>query len=136
MKNDIQKMYDHCIQQIKEATALEKISNAGGKPAGEEVGKRLAYSDIARRLVSAGAQAMVIMILLFAGCCQTTAHVEDDVMTITRTRFLITEDIGSVSFDATDGSFTIDGYKSDMTKALELVKYFAALAEGKDAVMP
>jgi len=98
MKNDIQKMYDHCIQQIKEA--------------------------------------MVIMILLFAGCCQTTAHVEDDVMTITRTRFLITEDIGSVSFDATDGSFTIDGYKSDMTKALELVKYFAALAEGKDAVMP
>ncbi len=76
---------------------------------------------------------LIILALLLGGCCKTTATVDTEkhLMTITRTRFLITEDIGSVSFDATDGSFTIDGYKSDMTRALELVKYFAALSEGE-----
>ncbi len=77
---------------------------------------------------------LLIILLTLTGCCQTIGRVSPDgEMTITRTRFLITEDIGSVSYDARDGSFTIDGYKSDMTRALELVKYFAKLAEGKDA---
>ena len=80
---------------------------------------------------------LTLVLFLLSDCCQTTAGVsKDGEMFIRRTRFLITEDIGSVSYDATDGSFTIDGYKSDMTRALELVKYFAALSEGKDAVMP
>ena len=81
---------------------------------------------------------VILLIAICSGCCKTTATVDTEkhLMTITRTRFLITEDIGSVSFDATDGSFTIDGYKSDMTRALELVKYFAALSERKDEVKP
>jgi len=71
--------------------------------------------------------------LLLAGCCQTTATVDKDGnMLIKRTRFLVTEDIGSVSFDATDGSFTIDGYKTDMTKALEIIRLLAK----KDEVKP
>ncbi len=80
---------------------------------------------------------LALLVLMMAGCCQTVASIDKDgVMLIRRTRFLIVEDIGSVSYDATDGSFTIDGYKSDMTRALDLIKYFAALSEGKDAVMP
>ncbi len=96
-----------------------------------------------RRLLSEESEGMImktlllILALLLGGCCQTTATIDKDgKMLIRRTRFLITEDIGSVSYDARDGSFTIDGYKSDMTRALDLVKYFAVLAEGKDAVMP
>ncbi len=81
---------------------------------------------------------LITLALLLTGCCKTTASInKDGVLTISRTRFLVTEDIGSVSYDATDGSFTIDGYKSDMTRALELVKYFAALAEEeRDKVKP
>ena len=76
---------------------------------------------------------LLTIVLFFTGCCQTTATVDQaGNMLIRRTRFLITEDIGSVSFDATDGSFTIDGYKSDMTKALDLIKLLA----DKDAIVP
>lgn len=75
----------------------------------------------------------IVIVLFFTGCCQTTATVDQaGNMLIRRTRFFITEDIGSVSFDATDGSFTIDGYKSDMTKALDLIKLLA----DKDAIVP
>lgn len=81
---------------------------------------------------------LILLALLLSGCCKTTATVDTEkhLLIITRIRFLITEDIGSVSFDATDGSFTIDGYKSDMTRALELVKYFAALSKEEDKVRP
>ena len=75
------------------------------------------------------ALALLILALFLTGCCKTVARVEDGVMTITRTRFFIKEDIGSVSYDAADGSFIIEGYKSNMTRALELVKYFANLAD-------
>ena len=75
---------------------------------------------------------IILLAILLGGCCKTVARVEDGVMTITRTRFFIKEDIGSVSYDATDGSFVIEGYKSDMTKALDLVKHFAALAEEQE----
>ena len=44
----------------------------------------------------------------------------------------MTEDIDSFSYDASDGSFTLDGYKSDMTKALELIELLAK----KDEVKP
>ncbi len=81
---------------------------------------------------------IILLALLLGGCCKTVARVEDGVMTITRTRFFIKEDIGSVSYDAADGSFIIEGYKSNMTRALELVKYFANLADEyrERAVMP
>ena len=62
-----------------------------------------------------------LITLLLTGCGNTTMTHKNGVTTISRWRFLMTEDIGSASFDATDGSFTIDGYKSDMTKALDLV---------------
>ena len=64
---------------------------------------------------------ILILTVLLTGCGNTTMTHKDGVTTISRWRFLMTEDIGSASFDATDGSFTIDGYKSDMTKAQELV---------------
>ncbi len=64
---------------------------------------------------------ILILTVLLTGCGNTTMTHKDGVTTISRWRFLMTEDIGSASFDATDGSFTIDGYKSDMTKALDLV---------------
>ncbi len=63
-----------------------------------------------------------ILILLVFGCSQTTGTYKDGTATITRTRFLMTEDIDSFSYDATDGSFTLDGYKSDLTRALDLIK--------------
>ena len=39
--------------------------------------------------------------------------------------------LGSFTYDATDGSFTLDGYKSDMTRALILIDKLAAKDEVK-----
>ena len=84
---------------------------------------------------------LILLALLLSGCSQTTATYEDGVATVTRTRILMTEDIDSFSYDATDGSFTLDGYKSDMTKALSiidrlLVKYEEMLQARRLAVGP
>jgi len=75
---------------------------------------------------------IILTMLLFSGCSQTEAWYKDGVATVKRTRFLMTEDIDSFSYDASDGSFTLDGYKSDMTKALELIE----LLVKKDEVKP
>ena len=72
---------------------------------------------------------ILILALLLCGCSQTIATYKDGVATVKRTRILMTEDIGSFSYDATDGSFTLDGYKSDMTKALMLIDKLAAKDE-------
>ncbi len=68
---------------------------------------------------------LITLALLLGGCSQTIATYKDGVATVKRNRFLMTEDIGSFSYDATDGSFTLDGYKSDMTRALMLIDKLA-----------
>lgn len=73
-------------------------------------------------------------LLLCSGCSVTEATRSlDGTVTIKRSRLLMTEDIDSFSYDATDGSFTLDGYKSDMTKALELIQLLAK-KEDKDTI--
>lgn len=83
----------------------------------------------------------ILLAVVLGGCGNTTFTHKDGLTTVSRWRCLMTEDIGSASFDATDGSFTIDGYKSDMTRALDLIgvlvkekeeadKRFAALEGG------
>ncbi len=64
---------------------------------------------------------LLLIAVLIGGCSQTTGTYKDGTATITRIRFLMTEDIDSFSYDATDGSFTLDGYKSDLTKALDTI---------------
>ncbi len=78
---------------------------------------------------------LITLALLLDGCSHTEATYKDGVATVKRTRVLMTEDIGSFSYDATDGSFTLDGYKSDLTKALDLIKLLADKDERK-AVKP
>ena len=68
---------------------------------------------------------LITLALFLSGCSQTIATYKDGVATVKRNRFLMTEDIGSFSYDATDGSFTLDGYKSDMTRALMLIDKLA-----------
>ena len=69
---------------------------------------------------------LITLALLLSGCSRTTATYKDGVATVTRTRILMTEDIDSFSYDASDGSFTFEGYKSDMTKALILIDKLTA----------
>ena len=73
---------------------------------------------------------LLLIIVLISGCSQTTGTYKDGVATITRTRFFMTEDSDSFSYDASDGSFTLDGYKSDMTKALDLINRLTKQDEG------
>ena len=70
-----------------------------------------------------------LMVCWLGGCSRTTATYKDGVATVTRTRILMTEDIDSFSYDASDGSFTFEGYKSDMTKALILIDKLTAKDE-------
>lgn len=69
---------------------------------------------------------LLLLAVLLSGCSRTTATYKDGVATVTRTRFLMTEDIDSFSYDARDGSFTFEGYKSDMTRALILLDKLTA----------
>ena len=69
---------------------------------------------------------IITLALLLGGCSRTTATYKDGVATVTRTRILMSEDIDSFSYDASDGSFTFEGYKSDMTKALILIDKLTA----------
>lgn len=68
---------------------------------------------------------IITIALLLAGCSITTAKYEDGVASIRRIRVLMTEDIDSFTYDATDGSFILEGYKSDLTKALDVIKLLA-----------
>ena len=53
---NIQKLYDHCIEQIEIATARRRIEKAACETNSWETGKILAYKDAARRLVDMGAR--------------------------------------------------------------------------------
>jgi hypothetical protein len=65
---------------------------------------------------------IIAALLIVAGCSNTEAtYSKDGTVTVKRTRFLMTEDIDSFSYDARDGSFTLEGYRSDMTRALDLI---------------
>ena len=79
---------------------------------------------------------LITLALLLGGCSHTTATYKDGVATVRRTRILMTEDIGSFSYDATDGSFTLDGYKSDMTRALILIDKLAKKEGDEKKVKP
>ncbi len=66
---------------------------------------------------------ILIALCLLSGCSITEAtYSKDGTVTVKRTRVLMTEDIDSFSYDASDGSFTLDGYRSDMTRALDLIE--------------
>lgn len=64
---------------------------------------------------------LILLALLLSGCSSTEATYKDGVAMVKRVRFLMKEDIDSFSYDASDGSFTFDGYKSDMTRLIDLV---------------
>ena len=61
---------------------------------------------------------LITLALLLPGCSQTKVTLPDG-SSLVRTRCLSWEKIGSVSYD--DGSFTLDGYESDLTRALGII---------------
>lgn len=66
--------------------------------------------------------ALIALVLILSGCSNTEAtYNKDGTVTVRRTRILMTEDIDSFSYDARDGSFTLDGYKSDMTRLIDVI---------------
>ncbi len=71
---------------------------------------------------------ILIFALLLCGCSQTKLTLPDG-SSLVRTRFLDWEKIGSVSYD--DGSFTLDGYESDLTRALGIIDRLIARKEVK-----
>lgn len=65
---------------------------------------------------------LISLLLTITGCSNTEAtYSKDGTVTVRRTRIFMTEDIDSFSYDARDGSFTLDGYRSDMTRMIDLV---------------
>ena len=56
MNREIQTLHNHCIEQIKIAVANEQIHHAQQSGECWDTGKKLAYGDIARRLVGMGAR--------------------------------------------------------------------------------
>ncbi len=61
---------------------------------------------------------IITLALLLGGCSQHILTLLDG-RTYKAKRFLDSTKIGSVSYD--DGSFTLDGYESDLTKALGII---------------
>ena len=61
---------------------------------------------------------VVFLALLLSSCSQHILTLPDG-STYKANRFLDSTKIGSVSYD--DGSFTLDGYESDLTKALGII---------------
>ncbi len=53
-KQRLQELYNHTITEIGKATANEQIEEAAGNMMTWYTGKRLAYADVARRLVDLG----------------------------------------------------------------------------------
>lgn len=62
---------------------------------------------------------LLITLTLILGGCSTLDVTMPDGSHLRRTRFLDKERIGSVSYDK--GSFTLDGYESDLTRALGII---------------
>lgn len=58
LQEDVQGLYDAVLNELRRVTALEEIDKAGGKPCSMYTGCRLAYSDVARRLVDLGCHAL------------------------------------------------------------------------------
>jgi len=56
-KERVQDLFNYTIEQIEEAVAQEQIDKAYGQGSSWETGRKLAYADIARRLVTMGAKA-------------------------------------------------------------------------------
>lgn len=67
--------------------------------------------------------AFFLLVLMLSGCSHTDLTLPDGTHLV-RVRFLDNEKIGSVSYD--EGSFTMDGYESDMTKALNIIQRLIA----------
>ena len=74
MKDDIQRMYDSCIGEVEKATAKERVDKAASYHGNWNTGKKLAYADIARRLVDMGAKLILIIALLLTGCGTTIRY--------------------------------------------------------------
>ncbi len=68
----------------------------------------------------------ITLALLLSGCSQHILTLPDG-STYKANRFLDSTKIGSVSYD--DGSFTLDGYESDLTKALGIIDRLIARKE-------
>ncbi len=69
---------------------------------------------------------LITLALLLGGCSQHIVTLPDG-STYRANRFLDSTKIGSVSYD--DGSFTLDGYESDLTKALGIIDRLIAREE-------
>ena len=71
---------------------------------------------------------LITLALLLGGCSQHILTLPDG-STYKANRFLDSTKIGSVSYD--DGSFTLDGYESDLTRALGIIDRLIAREENK-----
>ena len=69
---------------------------------------------------------LITLALLLGGCSQHILTLPDG-STYKANRFLDSTKIGSVSYD--DGSFTLDGYESDLTRALGIIDRLIAREE-------
>ena len=72
---------------------------------------------------------ILTLALLLGGCSQHIVTLKDGT-TYKANRFLDWTKIGSASYD--DGSFTLDGYESDLTRALSIIDRLIA----REAVKP
>ena len=68
----------------------------------------------------------VLACLLCSGCAHTEITLPDGT-SIVRDRFLDSQKLGSVSYDATDGSFILDGWESDQAKLIALLQKLMAV---------
>lgn len=69
---------------------------------------------------------LITLALVLGGCSQHVVTLPDGT-TYKANRFLDSTKIGSVSYD--EGSFTLDGYESDLTKALGIIDRLIAREE-------
>lgn len=72
---------------------------------------------------------LITLALLLGGCSQHIVTLPDN-STYKANRFLDWTKIGSVSYD--DGSFTLDGYESDLTRALGMIDRLLAEKEERE----
>ncbi len=71
--------------------------------------------------------ALLLAFLLLGGCAHTEITLPDGT-NIVRDRFLDSQKLGSVSYDATDGSFTLDGWESDQARLIALLQRLMAVS--------
>ena len=72
---------------------------------------------------------IITLALLLCGCSQHIVTLKDGT-TYKANRFLDWTKIGSASYD--DGSFTLDGYESDLTRALGIIDRLLAEKEERE----